>query len=303
MRVLVTWGSKRGGTEGIALMIAEALAYQGIDVAALPARQMPRAAGFDAVIVGGALYANRWHPAARRFVSRRAKELRDKPVWFFSSGPLDASADERTIPPSRMVEALMERVGAQGHATFGGRLAPDAEGFPASAMAKQHAGDWRNPERIRAWASTIARELPMARPRAAMVPPGGSIARLLGHGAAGWALCVATMGLLLAVAGTGTALLLHALAAPIVFTAVSTRYFRLRGARAALPTALTFAGVTAALDLVVVAGLAQRSLATFASPLGTWLPLALIFLVTWITGALFSTLPWPKAPPRAAVHS
>jgi menaquinone-dependent protoporphyrinogen oxidase len=30
----------------------------------------------------------------------------------------------------------MERVGTRGHIILGGRLSPDAKGFPASAMAK-----------------------------------------------------------------------------------------------------------------------------------------------------------------------
>jgi menaquinone-dependent protoporphyrinogen oxidase len=46
--------------------------------------------------------------------------------------------------PVRGVAALMAHLGAEGHATFGGRLAADATGFPAAAMAKTHAGDWRS---------------------------------------------------------------------------------------------------------------------------------------------------------------
>jgi hypothetical protein len=37
----------------------------------------------------------------------------------------------------------------------------------------------------------------------------------------------------------------------------------------------------------------------FASVAGTWLPLALIFAATWATGAIMSTLPWPKGAPPA----
>ena len=46
---------------------------------------------------------------------------------------------------------MMEKVGAKGHITLGGRLPADAKGFPASAMAKKMAGDWRNLEEARAW--------------------------------------------------------------------------------------------------------------------------------------------------------
>jgi menaquinone-dependent protoporphyrinogen oxidase len=93
MRVLVTWGSKRGGTEGIARMVGTALAEAGHQPVLLPASKARGEDRFDAAVVGGALYGNRWHPAARRFVWRRRAALRRVPVWLFSSGPLDESSD------------------------------------------------------------------------------------------------------------------------------------------------------------------------------------------------------------------
>jgi menaquinone-dependent protoporphyrinogen oxidase len=299
MRILVTWGSKRGGTEGIARTVAEVLRRQGLDVDLLAPRAAARATRFDAAVVGGALYANRWHPAARRLVNRQEKRLRNVPVWFFSSGPLDDSADRQPIAPTPQVRILMDRVGAQGHVTFGGRLTPDARGFPASAMAKKHAGDWRRTDLIAAWAAEIARALPAARPGVATTPPGRSLPRLVVHGLAGWAACALTMGALLAAAPTGAALALHALAAPLIFVAVSRHYFGQPGARDPLPAALTMVATVALLDLAVVAGVLQHSLAMFASFVGSWLPMLLIFVATWATGEVMSTQPWPEAPARA----
>jgi hypothetical protein len=244
--------------------------------------------------VGGALYATRWHRDARRFVARREKDLRTVPVWFFSSGPLDESAEHGEIPPTKQVQILMERVGAQGHVTFGGRLASDARGFPASAIAKKRAGDWRNPERVRAWASDLGRALPAARPGVVIAQSGRSIARLVGHGFVGWALCAATMGALLAVTNVATALVVHAFAAPVLFAFVARRYFEARGARGPMPTALAFVGIVATLDVLVVAGLVQHSLRMFGSVLGSWLPLSLIFAVTWATGEFASMSPPPR---------
>ena len=43
-----------------------------------------------------------------------------------------------------------------------------------------------------------------------------------------------------------------------------------------------------------MAGLYFGSLAVFASIVATWLPLALIFAVTWLIGVLVSTLPWQE---------
>lgn len=159
MRILVTYGSTRGGTEGLAQMVADGLRAEGFDVDLLPPRQVRRLDGYDAVIVGGALYAFRWHKESRRFVKRHAAEIRQRPAFFFSSGPLDDSAAQRDIPPVKGVKALMDQVGVREHVTFGGRLLPDARGFPASAMAKKLAGDWRDAGHVRQWTQTIASQL------------------------------------------------------------------------------------------------------------------------------------------------
>jgi len=159
MRVLVTTGSTRGGTEGLGEMVAQDLRDEGFDVDCLPPRHVRRLEGYDAVVVGGALYMSRWHRAARGFVRRHADELRGRPVYFFSSGPLDDSASHTDIPPVKGVKTAMQQIGVRGHATFGGRLAPDARGVPASAMAKKRSGDWRDPAQVRDWAHAVAGEL------------------------------------------------------------------------------------------------------------------------------------------------
>jgi menaquinone-dependent protoporphyrinogen oxidase len=291
MRVLVTWGSRLGGTEGIARIVADDLKSRGVDVAVMPAAQLRGVGGFDAAIVGGALYASRWHKAAVRFVSRHIAGLRRIPVWLFSSGPLDASADRETIPPVKDVAVLMERVGALGHTTFGGKLPTDARGFPASAMAKKHAGDWRNPARVHAWAAEIASALPGARPGEVHEPAGRSLGRLIAYGAAGWALCAITMAALLPAGPLWLALTLHAIAAPVIFAALSRSYFSAPGARQPLLAALAFTAVVAGLDAVVVAGLVLRSFDMFSSVVGTWLPFALIFLATWASGEILAMIP------------
>lgn len=159
MRVLVTVGSTRGGTEELGEMVARDLREEGFDVDLRPPTLVLRLEGYDAVIVGGALYAFRWHKDARRFVKRHVTELRSRPTYFFSSGPLDDSAAYKDIPPVNGVKTLMRRTGARGHVTFGGRLAPDAKGYPASVMAKKHAGDWRDPGQVKEWAHTVATQL------------------------------------------------------------------------------------------------------------------------------------------------
>ncbi len=156
MNILVAHGSERGGTAGIASRIGDALREVGLAADVVPAREVRDVRKYDAVVVGGALYTMRWHGDARRFVLRHAAALRERPVWFFSSGPLDDSAARTEIPPTPYVRLLMDHVGASGHTTFGGRLAPNARGLVASSMAKKLAGDFRDPARIEAWARRIA---------------------------------------------------------------------------------------------------------------------------------------------------
>lgn len=291
MRILVTWGSKRGGTAGIARTLADDLRARGLIVEARPARSSLDLRGFDAVVVGGALYANRWHPASRRFVERRIAELRRIPVWFFSSGPLDDSAAQTTIPPPLEVEVLMERLGARGHITFGGRLERNARGFPASAMARKHAGDWRRPEQIAGWADKITHELPSARPNPVIELPARSVSRLLTYAAGGWAASAVILAGLLALVGVSVAIAIHALTAPIVFGWLAVRYFRGRGARAPFLAAATFSAATIALDLIVGAIFMRRSRELLTSAGGVWLPAALILLATWGAGAIMAMRP------------
>jgi len=288
----VTWGSKRGGTAGIGMVLAETLETDGFEVVTAPAEKAS-VEGADAVIVGGALYANRWASPARRFVRRNAEELRKVPVWFFSSGPLDESADSGEIPATPEVAVLAERVGAKGHMTFGGRLEPDVRGFPASAMAKKSAGDWRSAGHVRSWARRLASELPGAVPGRWVDPPGGSALRLIGYGVVGWALCTVTMLVLLQVTSTTVALVAHAIAAPIYFVVLAGRYFGARGAREPLEVAATWTGSVVLLDATLIAGVVLRSFEMFGSVLGTWLPLALIFVASWLTGIVKRSMPPP----------
>ena len=169
MRILVAYGSKRGGTRGIAEQVQDTLVRHGHAADAVAVELHPSVQDYDAVIVGGALYAMRWPRSARHFVRRNARALATKPVWFFSSGPLDDSATKRQLPPPKRIRLLMARVHARGHVTFGGRLDPDAHGLVASAMAKKFSGDWRDHAQIDAWASGVADEL------AALAAPEGRI--------------------------------------------------------------------------------------------------------------------------------
>lgn len=296
MRVLITWMSKLGGTEGIARIISGELSERGFEVVAKSVDEVSDLAGFDAVIIGGALYANRWPARLRRFINRNTRALRKVPVWMFSSGPLDDSADRGASTTPLDVAVLSERVGSLGHAMFGGRLEPDAKGFIAGSMAKKSSGDWRNPERIRKWAEQLARELPVAEPGEAIDHPAHSFPRLFAYGVAGWALCGLLMLGLFHVTGLGMASVLRALFAPVIFALFARLYFRARGPREALFTATIWTITALVLDVFVIGFALQHSVAMVGHIGTTWLPLVAIFCVTWLIGTFTALGPLPKRP-------
>ena len=107
---------------------------------------------------------------------------------------------------------------------------------------------------------------------------------ILAHAFVGWALCAATMGIGMATMSLQNALITHAIGAPIFFAVVSLIYFSKFNYTSPLQTALIFVGFVIVVDFFVVALLINRSLEMFASLLGTWIPFALIFASTCLTG-------------------
>jgi menaquinone-dependent protoporphyrinogen oxidase len=160
--VLVVFGSTHGGTAGIAETIAATLRADGLDADLRDAGKAPSAEGYDAVILGGAIYAGRWHRDARAFARRNAAVLRHRPLWLFSSGPLDDSADTEDLPAVRQCAKIAASLHAVEHRTFGGRLAENPQGAFAKALARTQSGDFRNMDRVAAWAHEIAATLRQA---------------------------------------------------------------------------------------------------------------------------------------------
>ncbi|MER7172143.1 flavodoxin domain-containing protein [Streptomyces mesophilus] len=157
--ILVAYGSKYGSTAEIAETIGEVLRKHGHSVEVRTAGDVRDVSSFDAVVLGGALYAGRWHRGARRFARRHRKALAVRPLWLFSSGPLDTSATEREVPVAPGVQRVTRKLDAREHVTFGGRLDENADGRMARMIVKSgKGGDFRDFGVISAWAEKIARD-------------------------------------------------------------------------------------------------------------------------------------------------
>ena len=103
-----------------------------------------------------------------------------------------------------------------------------------------------------------------------------------------WAACAAVMGIGQATTTKDNALLINIDAAPFIVAIVSRIYFTTSGSHHLSFTAAIFTGIPMAMDFFLVSLLILRSLEMFTSLIGTWIPFALIFIVTYVTGRVVS---------------
>ena len=161
MRVLVAVASKHGSTREIAEAVADELRNQGLTADLHDAGDVRDLAGYEAVVLGSAIYAGNWMPEAKIFVEQCHAELAKMPVWLFSSGPLGEGNPQPQDDPNRLIAALGD-VSARDHHVFVGKLDPQTLGFAERLIAKAvHApsGDFRDWDAIREWAQSIASKL------------------------------------------------------------------------------------------------------------------------------------------------
>jgi menaquinone-dependent protoporphyrinogen oxidase len=183
-KVLVVYGSRHGGTRGIAERISEVLGAEGLDAVAARADGDIDVERADAVVVGSGVYMGSWLNEPLAFMRRNQAALARRPTWLFSSGPLPGSTKEvpdvdpitsalgpMSGPGSggrKQVEELCAAIHPRGHEVFLGRFDPTdppkavSERFvrmmpPAKKMLPT--GDFRNWDAIEAWAKGIAATL------------------------------------------------------------------------------------------------------------------------------------------------
>lgn len=163
MTVLVAFASKRGSTREIAETVAATLRREGLGVCLERVEDVQSLDGYDAVVVGSAVYIKRWRGDARHFLKKHRKALRQMPFWVFSSGPVGDPANDNpewTEPP-KIVEKV-EELGGRGHVVFGGCLPSEPTGFMVKAMVEgtpKEFRDRRDWAQIRDWAHQIASSL------------------------------------------------------------------------------------------------------------------------------------------------
>jgi menaquinone-dependent protoporphyrinogen oxidase len=173
MKVLVAYASRYGATRAIAERIAEKLTEAGHEAQARPVKAVTDLAGYQAFVIGSAVYFGKWLKDGTEFVRRNHAGLAaDRPVWLFSSGPLgtettDADGrDVRAVAEPAEVAEFRESIHPGDHRVFFGALTPGKLGFRDRMIKALPAGrtllpegDFRAWTEIDAWANQIAHEL------------------------------------------------------------------------------------------------------------------------------------------------
>jgi menaquinone-dependent protoporphyrinogen oxidase len=182
-QVLVVYGSRHGGTRGIAERIGEVLQAEGAETVVAAADHVApddlRTA--DAFVVGSGVYMGNWLKEPLEFLERNRAALASRPTWLFSSGPLLGSSKEQpdadpltnALGPAegpgsggrKKVEAISATIDPRDHRVFPGAFDPND---PPRTMSERivrllpaarkvlPTGDFRDWDAIAAWAREIA---------------------------------------------------------------------------------------------------------------------------------------------------
>jgi len=185
-RVLVVYGSRHGGTKGIAERIGTVLRDTGLDavVASAEVTEDRDVHAANAFVVGSGVYMGSWLKEPLEFLADYQETLAVHPLWLFSSGPLPGSSKdkqpddpvENALGPAqgpgsggrRKVEELISITRPRDHRVFLGAF---DRHDPPKAFAERVVrmmpgsgnilpeGDFREWDDIEAWARQIAAEL------------------------------------------------------------------------------------------------------------------------------------------------
>jgi menaquinone-dependent protoporphyrinogen oxidase len=131
--IAIVYASKHGTTAKVAARIADALG--GAILIDLNATPSPDLSGFDAVVVGGPVYAGHGTAQVKTFAAARAAELATKPLALFAVGMEPDPAKREAEIADNFPESL--RAHALGSWFVGGEFLFENMGFFEKAIIKR----------------------------------------------------------------------------------------------------------------------------------------------------------------------
>jgi menaquinone-dependent protoporphyrinogen oxidase len=164
-KVLVTYASEHGSTAQIAQTIAKVLRQFDLDVTAKRMEAIENISGYEAIVLGTAIYMGDWLPEAKNFLEIYQGKLAQLPIWIFSSGPTGSDDPVKLLHGELVpaeLQSIIEAIEPREIHVFHGkidlrRLSPAARDLIKAAAVPR--GDYRDWTAIKLWASEINRAL------------------------------------------------------------------------------------------------------------------------------------------------
>ncbi len=166
--ILVAYASKYGSTREIAERIGAVLGRAGLQAHVLPVKDAQDLSAYQAVILGSAVYIGKWQKEAVEFVRSHERELTERSVWLFSSGPTGEGNAVDLVEGKRLpaeLEPVVARIHPHDVAVFHGNIDPTrinfTEKWAVKNIKKKPFGDFRDWTAIAAWAGHVAETISM----------------------------------------------------------------------------------------------------------------------------------------------
>jgi menaquinone-dependent protoporphyrinogen oxidase len=162
-KILVTYASKYGSTREIAERVGQVLDQAGLQVDVLPVNNGQDLSAYQAVIVGSAIYIDKWPKEAVRFLQSHERELAARSVWLFSSGPTGEGnpvdlVEGKCLPAE--LKPVVDRIHPRDVTVFHGHINParmnTIEKWAIKNLKKKPFGDFRDWNMIEEWAIFVA---------------------------------------------------------------------------------------------------------------------------------------------------
>jgi menaquinone-dependent protoporphyrinogen oxidase len=161
--ILLAYATRFGSTQEVAETITAKLRQAGLEVDILPMQDVTTLDGYDAVVLGAALYNARWHPNAHNFLSQHQAALKQRPVAIFALGPLSTSSAAMQSSRRQLDKELARYPWLKAVALemFAGKYDPSKPGmgFFYKLLPTRDYRDW---EAIQAWANALPAQLEYA---------------------------------------------------------------------------------------------------------------------------------------------
>ncbi len=161
--VLVAYASRFGSTQEVAETIAAILGEAGLQVNLMPVQQVQGLDGYDAVVLGAAIYNTRWHPDAHQFLAKYQSVLKQRPLAIFTLGPLSSSSAAMQNSQRQLDKELAKYTWLKPVAleVFAGKYDPSKPGM-SFIYKLLPTRDYRNWQDIRAWAMRLPAQIGLA---------------------------------------------------------------------------------------------------------------------------------------------